>query len=333
MAQIIYDSRWVGTHGIGRFAQEVRRRLPNNTVDLTGLNPVTLQGFLGLEQELWKVSPFPRRQLFFSPGYAPPVSWYGSFVFTIHDLIHIDVVEEASKFKAFYYENIVKPAMFRAKKVLTVSEYSRQRLLEWSGVDSSQIVVVGNGVSSDFTPHGQKYQPGYPYILYIRNTKPHKNVIGLLKAFALLPDCEVRLVLSGLADEDTRHEAMRLGIYDRVVFAGRIPEDDLPAYYRGAAVVTMPSLYEGFGLPALEGMACGVPVVVSNTTSLPEVVGTAGILIDPTSPEDLAFGLSRALTNSELRQQMIQRGLKQAGQFRWDHVAAKIHRVLELENP
>lgn len=329
MQKILYDTRWIGEHGIGRFAREVRARLPAGTLDLTGTDPVSPQGLLELE---WQALRHQRPgTVFYSPGYAPPVTWLGPLVFTVHDLIHLDVPEEASRFKALYYGRVVRPAMHRSRRVLTVSEYSRQRLLEWSGVSPEGVVVVGNGVDPTYSPHGPRHEPGYPYVLYVRNTKPHKNVEGLLRAFALLDEPDVRLVLSGPADDLTRHAALRLGVLNRVVFAGRIPEAQLPAYYRGAAVVTMPSLYEGFGLPALEGMASGVPVVVSGTTSLPEVVGTAGLLVDPMDPESIADGLRRALGDTELRRALVASGLERARQFSWDDVAARVRGALGVE--
>lgn len=332
MINIIYDARWIGEHGIGRFAREVRSRLPANTLDLSGSDPVSPRGLLELEVQT-RLARRPGRQVFFSPGYAPPVSWRGPLVFTVHDLIHLDVPAEASRFKTLYYSRVVRPAARRAQAVLTVSEYSRRRILEWSGLEPERVVVVGNGVDPAFSPEGPRHQPGYPYVLYVRNTKPHKNVPTLLEAFARLDVPGVRLVLSGNADEDTRHRALRLGILDRVVFAGRIPEEELPAYYRGAAVVTMPSLYEGFGLPALEGMASGVPVVVSNTTSLPEVVGEAGVQVNPTDPDSIAGGLHRALTDSALRAILRERGLARARALTWDQVASRVHRELDiLEN-
>ena len=329
MFDFFFDARWIGGHGIGRFAAEVRPRLPVNTTDLSGADPVSARGLLELELQALR-SGLGRQATFFSPGYAPPLSWRGPLVFTVHDLIHLDVREESSCFKTLYYNSVVRPAMFRARKVLTVSEYSRQRLLEWSRVAPEQVVVVGNGVDAAFSPQGTVHQPGYPYILYVRNTKPHKNLVGLLRAFALIDMPDVRLVLSGTADDDTCHEALRLGILKRVVFAGRIPESELPAYYRGATVVTMPSLYEGFGLPPLEGMACGVPVVVSNSTSLPEVVGDAGLLVDPRSAESIADGLTRALSDTALRQQMRERGLERAKLFNWDDVGSRVRAALEL---
>jgi len=322
-----FDARWLGEHGIGRFAAEVRARLTPPVSDLKGADPVSPRGLA--ELELRGARSFLRSSsLFLSPGYAPPVRWNGPVVFTVHDLIHLDVADESSRFKTLYYDRVVRPAVHRARRVLTVSEYSRHRLLEWSGVSPEKVVVVGNGVDPAFSPHGPVHQPGYPYVLYMRNTKQHKNVPMLLKAFAQLQHPEVRLMLSGKPDDDTRHLALRLGILDRVVFAGRIPEEKLPAYYRGAAVVTMPSLYEGFGLPALEGMASGIPVVVSATTSLPEVVGEAGVLVDPVSAESIAAGLQQALSDSELRTRLRALGLERAKQFDWDEVGARVRAAI-----
>jgi glycosyltransferase involved in cell wall biosynthesis len=329
---LIFDTRWIGQHGIGRFAKEVHTRIACKTTDLVGSNPVSLQGLVELEVQVHLAQRIGEPRLFFSPGYAPPILWNGPVVFTVHDLIHIDVEAEASSFKTLYYNRVVRPAMHRAQKVLTVSEYSRQRLLQWSGVAEEQVVVVGNGVDAAFSADGPRYSPGYPYVLYVRNTKPHKNVQGLLQAFAQMDVPHVRLMLSGQPDNATRHEALRLGIYDRVIFAGQIPEADLPAYYRGAAVVTMPSFYEGFGLPALEGMASGVPVVVSDTTSLPEVVGEAGLLVNPHEAGSIADGLKKALTDTALRKRLIDLGLKRARQFNWDDVAARVTQALQLEN-
>lgn len=330
--KLIFDSRWIGDHGIGRFARELRTRFPSNTSDLYGQDPISLLGMAELEMTSIKNLTSKSKNLFFSPSFSPPLLWKGEFIFTIHDLIHIDIWEESSKFKTFYYEQIIRPSISRAKKVLTVSEFSRQRLLEWSGANPEQIVVVGNGVDKKFSPNGLKYQPDYPYILYIRNSKPHKNVLNLIKAFAQIEDSTIHLVLNGNVDNDLRHEALRLDILDRIHFVGRIPDVDLPDYYRGATVVTMPSLYEGFGLPALEGMASGVPVVVSNTTSLPEVVGDAAVLVDPHNPESIADGLNRAIYDSELRAQLMIAGPERAQLFSWDDVATRVFQAIDMED-
>jgi len=327
MAKIVFDSRWLGEHGIGRFAHEVRSRLNDSVADLVGSDPVTVKGLLELEKFSLNRR-FKQRSIFMSPGYVPPITWRGPVVFTIHDLIHIDVPDERSKFKSLYYKHVVLPGIHKSSRVFTDSEYSRNRILEWSGTEASKVVIVSCGVSKEFSPEGDTYSPGYPYIFYVRNAKPHKNTLGLIRAFALLKDQDIRLLLSGKPELDLQHEALSLGVFDRVIFTGRIPEKDLPSYYRGALAVTMPSFYEGFGLPPLEGMASGVPVVVANATSLPEVVGDAGLLVDPASPESIADGLERALTDTTLRETMIARGLERAQLFTWDKVGNRVRSEL-----
>lgn len=325
MTRLSVDSRWVGPHGIGRFAQEVLARLPGKPLR-SPFSPLSPLDPLALSAALWLRRP----AVFFSPGFNPPLWSPVPFVFTIHDLIHLHVPEELSRLKAAYYRFVVRPAARRAFRVLTVSEYSKTQIVRWAGVKPDQVVVVGNGVDLAFSPDGPAYDPGYPYILYVGNRKPHKNLPRLLEAFAQVAaeQPELHLLLSGAPDDETRHQALRLGIYHRVVFAGHIPEAQLPALYRGAALLTLPSLYEGFGLPPLEAMACGTPVVVSDTTSLPEVVGEAGVLVDPQSVPSIADGLRRALTDSDLRERLRAAGLERARQFSWDRVAERVRRVL-----
>lgn len=329
---LIYDRRWIGEHGIGRFAREVRARMPEGTIDLTGRNPVSPSRLAELEirtQLLQKNHP---EHIFYSPGYSPPLSWRGSLVFTVHDLIHLDVPAEQSRFKSMYYLQVVRPAIRRASAIITVSEYSRQRILEWSGAEPDKVRVAYNGVDAAYNNQVQPYRPGYPYVLYVGNRKPHKNVPRLLAAFAqvLTRHPELRLILSGLPDEETRHLALAHGIYTQVVFAGRIPEEQLPSYYRGASALAFPSLYEGFGLPVLEAMACGTPVLTSNTTSLPEVSGGAALLVDPEDTEAIATGLDRLLSDSELQKRLSLLGLERAKHFTWDRTAAVVQAGLMM---
>lgn len=328
---LIYDARWIGEHGIGRFAREVRARLPVGTIDVPGHDPVSVHGLLELEAQTRLLHVPGQDQVFYSPGYAPPVSWRGPLVFTIHDLIHLDVAAETSRFKTLYYERVVRPAVRRSAAVVTVSEYSRQTVVDWSGVDPARVRVAYNGVDPAYHPGAKPHCPGYPYVLYVGNRKPHKNVPRLLAAFAQVSarHPEVRLVLSGPPDEETRHLALAHGIYPQLVFAGSIPEERLPGYYRGASVLALPSLYEGFGLPVLEAMACGTPVLTSTTTSLPEVAGGAARLVDPEDTEAIAAGLDELLGNAVLRGQLSALGLERARAFSWDRTAAVVREAIE----
>jgi glycosyltransferase involved in cell wall biosynthesis len=262
---------------------------------------------------------------YFSPGYCPPLRWAGPVAFTVHDLIHLDVAGERSGIKHAYYERVVKPAAKRANVVFTVSEFSRTRILEWAGIPSEQVVVAGNGVDDAYFEVGPGATLGRPFILHVGNHKPHKNLSRLIAAFAMLADDDVLLALTGDSDPALMGVARDCGVADRVRFLGRVPEADLPSFYRGAAALAIPSLYEGFGLPALEGMAAGRPVVASDRTALPEVVGNAGIMVDPTDVESIAQGLSVAISDSAAIQRSSHLGPRRARRFGWNEVADRVN--------
>jgi glycosyltransferase involved in cell wall biosynthesis len=192
------------------------------------------------------------------------------------------------------------------------------------------VIVVGCGVDNKFSPIGPRYNPGYPYLLYVGNRKPHKNIDRLLKAFAQskLSD-DLKLVMSGEPDIDTATLIKELKLEDRVVFVGLIDDDKLPEFYRGAVAFIFPSLYEGFGLPPLEAMACGTPVLTSNVTSIPEVVGDAALMVDPYDVEAIASGIKRLVEDSQLRKELSQKGIARAKLFSWDKTAELTWKVLK----
>lgn len=264
---------------------------------------------------------------FFSPGFNAPLGRPCSFSLTLHDLIHLEVREERSSLKRGYYQYIVKPAVLNADVVFTVSEYSRQRIAEWSGMALARIVRVGNGVDHGFfKPQGPVWPHVRPYLLYVGNQKPHKNVEGLVQAFALSGlSAEFDLFLTGGLSHAVAASLARLGMLERVRSLGLVPERDLPSLYRGAHAVIMPSLYEGFGLPVIEAMACGTPVLSSNRTSLPEVGGDAARYFDPQDQESFVEGL-RSLRDAGLLSDLRARGLRRAGLFDWDRVAGRVMR-------
>jgi glycosyltransferase involved in cell wall biosynthesis len=214
--------------------------------------------------------------------------------------------------------------------VLTVSEFSKQEILEWAGLPEEKVLVVGNGVGSEFSPEGKRHVPGYPYLFYVGNLKPHKNLQRLLEAFARSGlSGEVRLLCTGNLDESSLRLIRDKGLDNCVIFKGIIPDEELPAYYRGALALVFPSLYEGFGLPALEAMACGTPVVTSGITALPEVVGDAAVVVDPYDVESIVWGIRRVVEDSTLREELRRKGLERAKQFSWDRTAELIWKVLQ----
>jgi glycosyltransferase involved in cell wall biosynthesis len=320
VAEILYDARWVGNHGIGRFAGEVQKLLPGIVPFQARRRPFHPLDPVLLGVALWRQKP----KLFFSPGYNSPWGWPGRFIFTLHDLHHLCVPEDSSVLKRAYYDRIIKPACHRAECVLTVSEYSRHEIAVWARINEERIINVGNGVGRPFSPAGPRYEPGYPYLLYVGSRKPHKNLSRLLQAYAMSPARkDVRLLLSGQPDQKTSREINGLGLASHVMFKELNDDGALSEAYRGAVGFVFPSLYEGFGLPPLEAMACGVPVLTSNVCSLPEIMGDGAILVQPRDIEDIANGIGRLVQDSALRAVLREKGLRRAAEFTWNQTAQK----------
>lgn len=315
---IAFDARWIGPHGIGRFAAEVARRLP-------ALAPLGVSGRPTDPLDPWRVRRALRRAApaaYWTPGFNPPARTRVPFAITIHDLIHLDEPGEASTAKRWYYERLVRPALRRAGGVLTVSAYARQRIAQWSGLDVERITVVGNGVDETFTPDGPRRSAPAPYLFFLGTDKPHKNLTRLLEAYTaarLAP--EVELVVAG-------HVAAR-DWPPGVRAIGAIDEEDLVLHYRGALATVVPSTIEGFGLVALESMACGTPVVAGATSAIPEVLGEDAILVDPHSIEAIARGLRTVCGDNDVRRRLAAAGPSRAARHTWDSVARRVGDVID----
>jgi glycosyltransferase involved in cell wall biosynthesis len=325
--RILADGRWIGPHGIGRFAANVLSRLPPHSELRSGprllspLDPLWLSYKIGLH----------RPDIFFSPGFSLPAVNSARVIFTIYDLICVQLpgASPVSTYaRKLYFQTIVRRGARQAHRVLTVSEYSRTELLRWTGLHDDAIVNVGIGIEPVFTPTGPRYDPGFKYILYVGNFKPHKNVNRLLDAFAQLDYPDLRLLLTGHSTPQMLASLRALAIEERVHFTGLVDDRRLAELYRGALLLVQPSIMEGFGLPPIEAMACGTPVVVSHSTSLPEAVGDAGVFVDPLDVSGIRRAIERTIDDSDLRQQMISAGIMRASLFRWDDVAQKVSRVL-----
>jgi glycosyltransferase involved in cell wall biosynthesis len=324
---ILADGRWYGAHGIGRFSQEIISRLQHTDILTEGPAPLSLKNLYWLPQQLAKYKQ--QYRVYFSPGFMPPVQSAIPFVFTLHDLIHLHGPDSRNLRQKIFYHAVIKPAAKRAQKIITVSEFSKQAIMAWANIPAEKIVVVKNGISRSFTPNGKKHQPGYPYFFYVGNTKPHKNVPRLIQAFANAKiDPAIKLILTGAPTPELTLLIKQHKIEGRLIFTGALTESALAEHYRGAISLLFPSLYEGFGLPVVEAMASGTPVITSNVTSLPEVAGNAAIMINPLDCDALTFNIEQLMANDALRTNLIIKGLQQATEFSWEQSAHTIQRIL-----
>jgi glycosyltransferase involved in cell wall biosynthesis len=282
-------------------------------------------------------------QLLHSPHYVLPLLCRKRSIVTIHDCIHLLFPEYLPNRGAYQYARVMMgSAIRRSDLVLTVSEASRRDILRfYPHADPDRLQVVPNAIDEailedpgeeEMERVQERYQIRGRFVLYAGNIKPHKNLARLVAAFGLLKQRpgheDVKLLIIG--DEINRYGYLRrsveaAGVRQDVRFFGFVPSKTLSALYRLASVFAFPSLYEGFGLPPLEAMACGTPVVTSRISSLPEVVGDAALLVDPYSTEDIAHGLERVLGDEGLRAELTVRGRERVKQFSWERSAEAIH--------
>ena len=262
--------------------------------------------------------------------------WAGAFkrVVTIHDAIAFRYPEGYSWSNNFLHRRYVPATLRNVDQVITVSENSRADLHHFLGLDEARVSVVPNAAGTAYQPLqsdvaasvAQRYGLRPPYVLHVGTTQARKNIEGLLAAFealsARLPGHQLALVgPDRLAHDSLRDRIDARGLMDHVRIVGPVPEEDLPALYSGASLFAFPSLFEGFGLPVLEAMACGTPVVASNTTSLPEVAGSAAMLVDPRDTHALAQAMYRVLTERSLRDSLRELGLRRARSFTWERTS------------
>ena len=284
-------------------------------------------------------------QLFHAPHYVLPALTPCRSVVTIHDCIHLRFPQYLPNRAGYAYARAsLWTATHRADRVITVSEASKRDILRYFRVPESRIDVIYNAIDDRFwqEPSGdemervrQRYQLIAPFVLYAGNIKPHKNLERLIEAFHLLRQTgaelrDVQLLIIG--DEISKYATLRRAVHrhklhKHVRFFGFVPDQTLAALYRLADAFVFPSLYEGFGLPPLEAMASGTPVITSNVSSLPEVVGDAALMIDPYEPQAIADAMRRVLLEPELRADLRARGLARAREFSWER---SIRRVREI---
>ncbi len=283
--------------------------------------------------------------LFHAPHYVLPPLTPCKSVVTIHDCIHLRFPQYLpNRFAYAYARSSLWFATHRSNRVLTVSEASKRDILRYFRVPERKIDVIYNAIDERFgeppAPEEiervrDRYQLNAPYVLYAGNIKPHKNLERLIEAFHMLRrgDLEhVKMLIIG--DEISKYATLRRAVHryklhKHVRFFGFVPDKTLAVLYRLARAFVFPSLYEGFGLPPLEAMASGTPVITSNLSSLPEVVGDAALLIDPYDADAIADAMRRVLLDSDLRDDLRQRGLRRVGEFSWDRSVRRVREIYE----
>jgi glycosyltransferase involved in cell wall biosynthesis len=273
------------------------------------------------------------------------------YVMTVHDVLeHMYRHHDGSGFRRSFYFQCTRRVLRGASRILAVSKYTKGEIEKLFGIPASKIEVVYNAIDERFLcGHAseadrqllkERYLANYPFLLYAGRISPHKNLVRIIEAFSALKAqlekenrfADLKLVIIG--DElskhpDLRRTVIRGGVQNDVRFLGFVPIEMLRVFYDAAKIFVFPSLYEGFGLPPLEAMAHGTPVVTSNTSSLPEVVGNAAVLVNPENVFEIMRALHRVLIDHPLREKLKQRGYEQASHYSWEKSARQILEVYE----
>src|SRR3954447_24057061 len=286
--------------------------------------------------------------------YTAPLGCPVPVVVSVHDVSFLEHPEYFTRDRAIQLQFTVRRTVYRAARILTGSEFSKSSILKVYGdLNEDKVVVVPNAAASEFRPISReaatvtvrdRFDIGVPFVLSVGDIQPRKNQIGLIRAFARLvrahPQLKHNLVLAGKETwfADQVHKAARdSGVADRIQFFGFVSDADLLQLYNACDLFVFPSFYEGFGLPALEAMACGRAVICSHTSALPEVVDGAAVLFDPYALDEIARALADLLLDGELRLRMERLGLQRAAHFSWQKTAQRtlevFHDVLEKARP
>jgi glycosyltransferase involved in cell wall biosynthesis len=286
----------------------------------------------------WEQTVLPRRLAALKPdllhglAYALPVGWPGPSVVSIYDLSFLRFPGAFKPFNRVYLAASARAAARRARRVLTISEHSRRDIVRLLGVPEHRVQVTYPAADERYRPLPAEQVEAFRtrgrlpdvFVFAVGTLEPRKNLVGLLEAYARLARPRPPLYVGGGAGwrfSPVFDTVQRLGLQGEVQFLGFVPEKELPLWYNAARLFTFPSLYEGFGLPVLEAMACGTPVITSTASSLPEVAGTAATLVPPDDSARLAQEMQRVLDDPELRREMRAAGRIQASRFSWRALA------------
>lgn len=278
--------------------------------------------------------------LFHSPNYVLPLFIKSQSIVVVHDLITFDFPSLCQRESVLYFRLFLPYSIWKADKIITVSKTVKKDILSRFKMSENKVVVIPLGVSNIFkrTVNKEvllKYSINKKYILFVGNIEPKKNLVRLIKAYYNLictKNISHKLVIAGKKGwkfEEVFKIVQLLKLQESVIFTGYVPDHDLPVLYSMADLFVFPSIYEGFGIPPLEAMACETPVLASNAGALPETTGGNCLLVDPFSVDEIADGIYQMLTNAGLSDEFVTKGKKWVQQFCWEKVARKTLKIYE----
>lgn len=364
MKHLCIDARMLYASGIGTYLKNILRHLPRflpvkmtllvddkytHSLDfLPNYQIVPCRSDIySLYEQMELPVKIPQCDLFWSPHFNTPFFPIRAKlrVVTIHDVFHLAHANTFTLPQKLYVKAMIRWATRASSLIFTVSDFSKKEIMAYTPTPKEKIEVIPNGIDPNlFRSHSsqeglqsirKKYDLSHPFVIYVGNLKPHKNLPRLLEAFHLF-----------LQHGSSHHNLLLVGksfksfsvlpfieqvplLQQRVKILSRVTDDELPLLYQLAAAAILPSLYEGFGLPPLEAMSCGCPAIAAKVASLPEVCGEAAYYINPYDPKNIADGIREVLSNGSLRNELQFKGLKKAQEFRWEKTAQRYAAVLK----